>query len=163
MRVCLSRPCAARTRTVRLLLYYFSKQHFDRVSRCRMLEVKDGRLRCEVSDLDLVENEVFPKQIFDLSRELRFAVDFEPVLLAQDDAVGEELSLRREEGRRAAGARRELFDVVRDEAVEERSAILAGEDYGTAAGEVEEDGRGSHDQDSRIRRHAFDPCDNGAP
>src|SRR5664279_4479343 len=113
MRVSGARTLAVRARVVRLPLYYLLKQLFDRISRHRMLEVKDGRLRCEISDRDLVENKIFPKQFFNLSRELRLAVDFEPVPLAQDDAVGEDLSLWCEEGRRAAGARRELLDVVR--------------------------------------------------
>src|ERR1035437_8226653 len=126
MRVCLSRRCVARR---------------------RMMEVKDGSPLGFISDLDLVENEVSPKQFFSLFCELRLEVDCEPVLLAQDDAVGEDLSLRREEVRRAAGARRELLDVVRDEAVAERSAILAGEDHGAPSSQVEEKGRASHGQD----------------
>src|ERR1700690_4133155 len=150
MRVSGGRPGASRSGVVRFSPHYPFKQLFDRGSRSGMLEVKDGRLRCEISDVDFVENQVFPKQFFDLPRELRLAVDLEPFLLAQDDAVGEELPLRCEEGGRAAGARRELLDVVRDEAVEERRAILAVQDDRAAAGEVEEEGRRSHGGDSRI-------------
>ncbi len=163
MRVGVARPLAACIRTAPLSPYYPSKKIFKGVSRRRILEVNDGRLVGVVSNLDFVEDQVLPKQVFDLLRELGLAVDLEAILFAEDDTVGEELSLRREERRRAAGARRELLDVVRDEAVEERSAILAGQDHRAAAGEVEEEGRESHARDSRIRRRACDPCDNGAP
>jgi hypothetical protein len=126
-----------------------------------MLEVKDGGLRCVVRDLDLVENEVLPKQSLYLLGELRLAVDLEPVLLAENDTVGEELSFRCEEGRRAAGARRQHLHIVRDEAVQERGAILAREDDRAASREVEKQGRSAHVRDSRTRRRALDPCDNG--
>ena len=71
-----------------------------------------------ISDLNVVEHKIFPKQLFNLRRELRLGVELEAILLAEDDAVREQLSLRGQEGGRAARARRELPDVVRNEAVQ---------------------------------------------
>ena len=122
-----------------------SKQIFSAVPRRFRREVKDDGIGGFVRDRDVVENQIFPKQILYLRVEFRVAVDFQTLLLAEDDAVGEHLSLRGEERRRTAGARRELPDVVRDEAVQEGRAILAGEEDRATRAEVEEEGSPEHE------------------
>ena len=58
---------------------------------------------------------------------------------------------------------RELLHVVRDEAVQERRAVLAGQDDAPRAREVEEEGRAAMPGILASGAHAADPCDNGAP
>ena len=124
--------------------HYPSKKISSDVTRCFAREVKDGVRGRFIPDLNVIEDKIFPKQILDLRGELRLAIELEALFLAENDAVGEHFPLRGQERRRAARARRELLDVVRDETVQEGRAILAGEDDRATRVEVEEERSPGH-------------------